>query len=81
MGSTFKFPQIVHSVVGGMTTNYFEFFCKSCGTRIDHIHQATEHPLVSWYEAECAKCATKYSFKMNIWTARMKNASADNTKE
>ena len=77
MGNVIKFPQSVHSLVGGMTTDYFEFFCESCGVRIDHIEQKTEHPLVSWYEAKCPQCNTAYSFKMNIWTARMKKASAD----
>jgi len=28
---------ILHSIIGGMTTDYFDFFCKECGSNIPYI--------------------------------------------
>ena len=28
---------MLHSIIGGMTTNYFDFFCKECGSHINFV--------------------------------------------
>jgi len=51
-----KFPQYLHSVIGGMTTDYFDFFCKECG---EHIYSVDFYGIDSVgvrLRSICKKC-------------------------
>jgi len=59
-----KFPQYLHSVIGGMTTDYFDFFCKEYG---EHIYSVDFYGIDSVgvrLRSICKKCGRESIFKI-----------------
>ena len=61
-----KWPSSLHSVIGGMTSDYFDFFCQACG---DHIYSVDFYGVDSVgvrLRSKCPKCGMESIFKMKI---------------
>lgn len=57
-----------HSLYGGMTTDYFEIFCKECGIPIDEIFWDSEDKAIGCkLHATCPKCGKKSIFKFKLF--------------
>lgn len=56
----------VHSLIGGITTDYFEFWCKECGQPVIHLEFAGEDIVGVGLKAKCEKCERDYEFKIRI---------------
>lgn len=56
----------VHSVIGGMTTDYFDFWCKECGSHINRLSFANEDIVGVRLKATCDKCHRDFEFKIKV---------------
>ena len=54
---------MLHSVIGGMTTDYFDFFCKECGTHIPYIDFYCLDSVGVKMMAKCGGCGLLSIFK------------------
>ena len=54
----------VHSLIGGLTTDYFEFWCKDCGQHIRSLGFAGEDVVGVRLKAKCEKCEREFEFKI-----------------
>jgi len=61
---------IVHTVVGGLTTDYFGFFCEKCQTRIDPLEFLGLVRHTPMFRGICPKCKSDYVFKIQILKGR-----------
>ena len=57
----------VHSLVGGITTDYFEFWCKECGGHINRLEHASEDPVGVRLRAKCKDCGREFEFKIKVF--------------
>ncbi len=65
-----KFDELpVHSLIGGMTTDYFEFWCEECGQPVIHLEFAGEDTVGVRLKARCEKCKRDYEFKIRVMPA------------
>jgi len=55
---------ILHSIIGGMTTDYFDFFCKECGTHIPYIDFYGLDSVGVRLMTKCDKCGEISIFKI-----------------
>lgn len=55
---------MLHSVIGGMTTDYFDFFCKDCGTHIDRVDFDCYDSVGVRLMTKCKGCGESHSFKI-----------------
>ena len=49
---------------GGMTTDYFAFFCPKCGSEINNGVVIEDGPAIYRGMAECPNCEEKFKFKL-----------------
>ena len=56
----------VHTLIGGMTTDYFDFWCEDCDAHIDGLHFASEDIVGVRLKASCPKCNKEIVFKLRI---------------
>jgi hypothetical protein len=59
-----KVPQNLHSLVGGMTTDYFDFFCKGCGGHINRIEFYGIDSVGVRLRSKCPECGLESIFKI-----------------
>lgn len=63
-----KTPRMTHSLIGGMTTDYFAFWCKECGTEIPHLEFDSEDIIGVRLKSKCNGCGRESVFKINVMT-------------
>jgi hypothetical protein len=68
----FQEERLADRLTGRMTTDYFSFFCPSCGYEIDHLVQTHDEGTRCQYTAEC-KCGENFWFKMSVWTSALRD--------
>jgi hypothetical protein len=56
----------VHNLIGGMTTDYFEFWCEDCVERINGLKYYGEDTVGVKLKAICKKCNREYIFKIRV---------------
>lgn len=56
----------VHSIVGGMTTDYFDFWCAECGSHIDRVEFYSEDSVGLRLRAVCPQCKVESIFKLKV---------------
>lgn len=56
----------VHGFIGGITGDYFEFWCKECGQKVYSLEFACEDSVGVRLKAKCEKCKKDYDFKIRI---------------
>ncbi len=56
----------VHSIVGGMTTDYFDFWCNACGEHIDRLEFVSQDPVGVQLKACCPNCKELHVFKLKV---------------
>lgn len=59
-----KWPSSLHSVIGGMTTDYFDFFCEDCGTHINSVDFYGIDSVGVRLRSKCPKCGMESIFKI-----------------
>jgi len=59
-------PPTLHSVIGGMTTDYFDFFCMECEAHIDRLTFYCEDSVGVQLQADCPKCGETSIFKIKV---------------
>jgi hypothetical protein len=57
----------LHGLIGGMTTDYFEFFCKEFGTHMDSINFYGFDSIGVKLTAKCSSCNREYIFKIKTF--------------
>jgi len=57
----------LHSVIGGMTTDYFDFWCQDCVEHIDRLSYYGPDIVGVQLEARCKKCNKSHVFKINVF--------------
>lgn len=57
---------MLHSLIGGMTTDYFDFFCKECGAHIPHIDFDCPDSVGVRLMSKCEECGEIHSFKIKV---------------
>jgi DNA-directed RNA polymerase subunit RPC12/RpoP len=62
----FEKSHSVHSLVGGMTTDYFDFWCQKCDEQIDRLVFHSEDSVGVKLEAKCKKCNETMIFKVKV---------------
>jgi hypothetical protein len=55
---------MLHSVIGGMTTDYFDFFCKECGAHIPYIDFYGPDSVGVKLMTKCGGCGLVSIFKI-----------------
>jgi hypothetical protein len=61
---------MVHTVVGGMTTDYFGFFCERCKERIDPLEFLGLVQHTPRFKGTCPVCKDTYEFKIQVMKGR-----------
>lgn len=56
--------QTLHSIIGGMTSDYFDFFCKECGTHLDRVDFYGLDIVGVRLMAKCSSCTSVSIFKV-----------------
>jgi hypothetical protein len=56
----------VHNLIGGITTDYFEFWCEECLERINGLEYYSEDIVGVKLKALCNKCNREYISKIRI---------------
>ena len=56
--------QMLHSIIGGMTSDYFDFFCKECGAHIGDIDFYSIDIVGVRLMAKCKSCDSVSIFKI-----------------
>lgn len=62
-----KTPKNLHSVIGGMTTDYFDFFCKECGAHIPRVDFYGIDSIGVRLRSKCQGCGTEAIFKIKTY--------------
>jgi transcription elongation factor Elf1 len=57
---------------GGMTTDYFAFFCPKCEKEITGIEFLKMDGVIPVFSVKCQNCGFKTNFKMNVWGLDLK---------
>jgi len=60
-------PQNLHSVIGGMTTDYFDFFCRDCGAHINSLDFYGIDSVGVKLRSKCPKCEMESIFKIKTY--------------
>ena len=61
---------MVHTIVGGLTTDYFGFYCERCKERIDPLEFLGLVHHMPTFKLHCSKCNDTFVFKMEILKGR-----------
>ena len=56
----------VHSLIGGMTSDYFDFWCKECGNHINKLNYYSEDSVGVKLQAICDQCNREFVFKVKV---------------
>src|SRR5207249_4763684 len=56
----------LHGIIGGMTTDYFDFFCKECGAHIPRLDFDCPDSVGVRLMCKCEQCGEIYSFKIKV---------------
>src|SRR2546427_1144257 len=56
----------LHGLIGGMTTDYFDFFCKECSAQIPRVDFDCPHSVGVRLMCKCEHRGEIYSFKMKL---------------
>jgi len=56
-----------HSLIGGMTTDYLNIFCKKCGTEIEYLNFYGIDSIGVRLRAKCVKCDEESIFKLKVY--------------
>jgi predicted SprT family Zn-dependent metalloprotease len=56
----------VHSLIGGMTSDYFDFWCQECGEHINRLKYYGEDIVGVRLQAICSKCNREFIFKIKV---------------
>jgi len=59
-----KDKNILHSIIGGMTTDYFDFFCKECGSNIPYVDFYSIDSVGVKLVTKCLTCGKVSRFKI-----------------
>jgi hypothetical protein len=59
-----KAPNYLHSLAGGMTTDYFDFFCQGCGGHINRVEFYGIDSVGIRLRSKCIKCELEVIFKI-----------------
>ncbi|MCP3678215.1 MAG: hypothetical protein GY721_11700 [Deltaproteobacteria bacterium] len=54
----------LHSVIGGMTTDYFDFFCQECGSHINEVDFYGFDSIGIRLMTQCSGCGDTSIFKI-----------------
>lgn len=57
---------MLHSLIGGMTTDYFDFFCKECGAQIPRLDFDRLDSVGVRLMSKCEQCGATSSFKIKV---------------
>jgi hypothetical protein len=61
---------MVHTIVGGMTTDYFAFFCEKCKVSIDPLEFLGLVRHTPWFRGTCPICNETFEFKIQVLKGR-----------
>jgi len=62
------YPISFERLYGGMTTDYFGFFCPKCHKEIQGIYLVDEGATPIYYaQIRCHECGDMYDFKLSKW--------------
>ena len=56
----------VHSIEGGITADYLDFWCVDCGTHIPELRFYSEDAVGVRLRADCPKCNKTSIFKLKV---------------
>jgi phage FluMu protein Com len=60
----------IHTIFGGLTTDYFGFYCDTCKKRMDPLEFLGLVHHTPTFRLKCPKCKEIYVFKMDILKGR-----------
>lgn len=62
-----SFKEIMaHTLIGGMTTDYFGFYCEKCKERVDPLEFLGLDPAVPKFKGICPECKDEFEFKIQV---------------
>jgi predicted RNA-binding Zn-ribbon protein involved in translation (DUF1610 family) len=56
----------ISGLVGGLTTDYFDFWCENCGEHIDRLDFHSQDVVGVRLQAVCEKCGREFVFKIKV---------------
>lgn len=59
--------RLLNHIIGGITTNYFEFYCKKCGRNIRRLSFYGIDTVGVKVMAKCEECNKPYIFKIRTY--------------
>lgn len=63
---TQRFRPTVHSLIGGMTNDYFNIWCEKCEAHIDGVQFHSEDIIGVQLKATCPVCKQEHVFKLKV---------------
>lgn len=61
-----RFRPMVHTLIGGMTNDYFNLWCEECQEHIDGVQFHSEDVVGVQLRAICPRCRQEYVFKLKV---------------